>query len=113
MSLLRKSLLAVVPVVALCVPFMAAAPAQAHEHWEHHEHFHDYPYYWYPGHRLPLVVAPSVVVSSPVVDPAPVTLYYRVNSISPWVPYSTFPDVDAANSMGSSLQQHGYEVFIQ
>ncbi len=112
MSLLHKSLLAVVPVVVLCVPFMAAAPAQAHEHWEHHEHYHYYPYHWYAG--VPLVVrAPSVVVSPPVDSPAPVTLYYRVNSISPWVPYSTFPDYGAANSLGSSLQQHGYEVFIQ
>jgi hypothetical protein len=119
MSLLRKSLLAVVPVVALCVPFMAASPARAdghhehHEHWEHHEHFPHYPYHWYGGFRPSLVIEPSVIVSPTLVSPAPVTLFYRVNPYSPWVAYGTFPGFDAANSLSLSLRTRGFEVFIR
>jgi hypothetical protein len=119
MSLLRKSLLAVVPVVALCVPFMAAAPARAdghhehHDHWDHHEHFHHYSYHWYAEHRLPLVIEPSVVISPSVVTPAPVTLFYRVNAYSPWVTYNSFPGFDAASTVALSLRTRGFECFIR
>jgi hypothetical protein len=111
MSLLRKGLLAVVPVVALCVPFMAAAPAQAHEehheHWEHHEH---HGYYFHTEH----FVSPSVVYyTSPVVTARPVTVFYRTNPYSPWLSYSSYPGYDAANSVALSLRLRGFEIFIR
>ncbi len=120
MSLLRKGLLAVLPVVALCVPFMAAAPAQAHEHWDHHDHWSHYGHhvvYLAPSVCAPGVVCagPSVVYSAPsVVYPAPpVTLFYRTAPTGPWLTYNTYPGYDAAHSVGLALRTRGFEFFIR